>query len=189
MRVTGGAWVRRRVLGPPRGAALRPTPDVLREQAFAVLAPHLEGAAFLDLFAGTGVNALEALSRGAARAVLVDNDPRSLQLIRANLAQFEAQARVDVVGAEAHAALARLARQGRQFSLCWCDPPFTHWEQGMDALAVARAVGVLRPGALVVLETPPRTAVELEGFDVVRALRGAVLVRLPETSAQRAPGG
>ncbi len=178
MRITGGEWARRKVQGPRRGEGLRPTPDVLREQAFAVLAPHLGGVNFLDLFAGTGVNALEALSRGAARAVLVECEGRSLDLLRRNLALLEALGRAEVVTAPADAALKRLARQGERFSLCWCDPPFARWGLGLEALALARSLGVLPEGGLAVLEAPPRRVVEVQGLEVVRVLRGAFLLRV-----------
>ena len=81
MRISGGEWRSRRVAGPPARSPIRPTPDALREQGFAVLGPLLDGALFLDLFAGTGVNSLEALSRGASRAVLVDDSPAAAALI------------------------------------------------------------------------------------------------------------
>ncbi len=179
MRITGGEWVRRKVQGPRRGEdQLRPTPDVLREQAFAVLAPHLPGVDFLDLFAGTGVNALEALSRGAARAVLVECDRRSLALLQVNLALLGAHRRAAIVAAPAEAALERLARGGERFAVCWCDPPFAAWPLGLEALARARALGVLPTGALAVLEAPPRSGVAAEGFEVVRAMRGAFLLRV-----------
>ncbi len=178
MRITGGEWARRRIQGPRRGDDLRPTPDALREQAFTVLAPDLEGAAFLDLFAGTGVNALEALSRGAALAVVVECERRSLAVLQMNLTLLEAHGRVEIVMAPADAALDRLGREGARFPLCWCDPPFPRWELGLDALALARALGVLPAGALAVLEAPPRTTVDAEGFEVIRLLRGAFLLRV-----------
>ncbi len=178
MRITGGEWARRKVQGPRRGEALRPTPDVLREQAFAVLAPHLPGVDFLDLFAGTGVNALEALSRGAAKAVLVECERRSLALLQINLTLLDAHRRAEIVAAPADTALQRLARRGARFAVCWCDPPFARWWSGLEALVLARAVGVLPAGALVVLEAPPQGVPEAEGLDVVRRLHGAFLLRV-----------
>ena len=179
MRVTGGAWASRRVAGPPQGAALRPTPDALREQAFAVLGPRLAGAAFLDLFAGTGVNSLEALSRGAARSVLVERAPAAATLIRRNFAALAVpEGAWELIARDALQALAALARRGLRFDLAWCDPPFAAWEEGLAALANARAAGVLAAGAAVVLEAPPKAEPALPGFAVARALRGAFLLRV-----------
>ncbi len=177
MRITGGEWVRRKVQGPRRGDDLRPSPDALREQAFAVLEPHLERVTFLDLYAGTGVNALEALSRGARRAVLVERERRAVNLIQTNLTLLDAHALVDIVALPAEDALARLAREGARFPVAWCDPPFAAWGEGRAALALARKLGVLPQGALTVLEVPPNTPVAVDGFAVVRPLRGAVLLR------------
>ncbi len=179
MRITGGAWVSRRIAGPAKGAPLRPTPDALREQAFAVLGPRLGGATFLDLFAGTGVNSLEALSRGAARAVLVERAPAAAQLIRRNFAALAApEGAWELVARDALQALAVLAQRGVRCDLAWCDPPFAAWEEGTAALARARETGVLADGAAVVLEAPPKTTPDLPGFAVVRELRGAYLLHL-----------
>ena len=179
MRITGGDWASRRVFGPARGSPLRPTPDSLREQAFGVLGPRLDGARFLDLFAGTGVNSLEALSRGAAGAVLVERAPAAGALIRRNFAALSVpDERWEVLEREVRRALPTLARKGVACALAWCDPPFASWEEGPTALALARDLGVLKPGAEVVLEAPPKSEIALPGFSLVRELRGAFLLRV-----------
>lgn len=179
MRITGGSWASRRVGGPPRGSPLRPTPDALREQAFAVLGPRLPGAVFLDLFAGTGVDSLEALSRGAAKAFLVERAPAAAALIRRNFAALAvADARWELELREATHALRALAGRGVSCTLAWCDPPFASWEEGVEALALAREVSVLRAGAEAVLEAPPRSEPHVAGFSLVRDLRGAFLLRV-----------
>jgi 16S rRNA (guanine(966)-N(2))-methyltransferase RsmD len=181
VRITGGSWASRRVAGPGSGGPLRPTPDALREQAFAVLGPRLPGAAFLDLFAGTGVNSLEALSRGAARAVLVERAPAAVALIRRNFAALAVpQERWELVAREARRALPALAEQRVACAFAWCDPPFASWEEGPAALSLALKLGVLSPGAEVVLEAPPKSEVALPGLSIVRELRGAFLLRVAE---------
>ena len=178
MRVTGGDWASRRIAGPAKDAPVRPTPDALREQAFAVLGPRLPGARFLDLFAGTGINSLEALSRGAACAVLGERASAAAALIRRNFAALTvADAMWELYARDARTALAALAARARTFDLAWCDPPFASWRDGPDALAQAREAGVLGPGAEAVLEAPPRAVVAIPGFAVVRELRGAFLLR------------
>lgn len=177
MRITGGVWASRRIAGAPQGGGIRPTPDALREQAFAVLGPVLEGASFLDLFAGTGVVSLEALSRGAGRAWLVEPATTSLRLIRRNLEALDVDAaRFRLLPTTAIHALEILSREGVRCSVAWCDPPFTAWSRGAEALAAARESGVLQPGATVVLETPQRASLDHPGFELVRVLRGAVLL-------------
>lgn len=178
MRITGGSWASRRVAGPGRAALLRPTPDALREQAFTIIGQRLAGATFLDLFAGTGVNALEALSRGASRVVLVEQAPKAAELIRRNFAAFGVpEGQWELVARAALRALPTLAARGVACSLAWCDPPFSSWAEGPMALVLARERGVLEPGAEVVLEAPPKAEVSVPGFSLVRNLRGAVLLR------------
>jgi 16S rRNA (guanine966-N2)-methyltransferase len=178
VRITGGSWASRRVAGPGRGALLRPTADALREQAFTIVGQRLAGATFLDLFAGTGVNALEALSRGASRVVLVERAPKATELIRRNFAAFAVpEGQWELVAREAVRALPTLAARGVACAVAWCDPPFASWAEGPAALVLARESGVLEPGAEVVLEAPPKVKVAVPGFSLVRELRGAVLLR------------
>jgi len=178
VRISGGEWRSRRVAGPPARSPIRPTPDALREQGFAVLGPLLDGALFLDLFAGTGVNSLEALSRGASRAVLVDDSPAAAALIGRNFAALAVEeTRWELVVRPAARAVRALAERGVRPGVVWCDPPFAEWELGPQALAGALGAGLLAPGARVVLELPPRRTVEIPGLAVARELRGAVLLR------------
>lgn len=182
MRITGGVWASRRVFGPPAHWPLRPTPDALREQAFAVLAPRLPGAVFLDLFAGTGVVSLEALSRGAARAILVEPNPQALSLLRRNLQLLEvAPSRTLLVAKPAEEAVAFLAERGEKVDIFWADPPFAGFAGHLPAVAAVAQRGILAPGGLLVLEHPPKASFELPGFSPVRTLRGAVLLRFTGT--------
>jgi 16S rRNA (guanine(966)-N(2))-methyltransferase RsmD len=161
----------------PTGTALRPTPDALREQAFAILAPRLPGAVFLDLFAGTGIVSLEALSRGAAKAFLIEHSAAAAGLIRRNFDALNVPAeRFELVRLAVERALPALARAGVRCDLAWCDPPFAAWEEGLAALALARAERVLGAGAAVVLEAPPKRTPKIPGFAVARALRGGFLL-------------
>src|ERR1035437_3264774 len=84
MRIIAGSF-RSRPLEAPAGLATRPTSDRLRETLFNVLAPRIEGAAFLDLYAGSGAVGMEALSRGAAQVEFVEREPAALKVLRGNL--------------------------------------------------------------------------------------------------------
>lgn len=161
MRIVGGRF-RGRPLNGPRSDAIRPTSDRLRESLFNVLAhahgDACDGARVLDLFSGTGALALEALSRGAVFAALVDQGAEARGLIRAN---------VDALGlAGITAVLKRDAtRLGPvapfdPFTLVFCDPPYRRG-LGEQALASALAGGWLAPGALVVLEEAADAVIEL----------------------------
>jgi len=176
MRVTGGTWRSRRLFGPRRGQPLRPTPDALRERAFAVLGEAVGGAAFLDLFAGTGAVGIEALSRGARRAVFVEAHRTAAALVRRNLRSLGVpEDRWRLVAAPAARALSRLAREGERVVVAWADPPFERWEDGLEALLAAWRLGVLSTDGLACLECPARAGVAAvlpAGVTVVRELGG-----------------
>ncbi|MCJ2133146.1 16S rRNA (guanine(966)-N(2))-methyltransferase RsmD [Methylobacterium sp. J-026] len=152
MRIVGGAWRGRR-LAAPRTSAIRPTSDRLRESLFNVLAHAYDdafaGARVLDLFAGTGALGFEALSRGAAYALLVDDGTEARAVIRANIEALGAEGVTRLFRRDA----TRLGAAGTagQFSLLFCDPPY-HRDLAPRALASAAAGGWLTPGALVVVE-------------------------------------
>jgi 16S rRNA (guanine966-N2)-methyltransferase len=117
MRVVAGEYRGRR-LQAPRGTSVRPTSDRVREALFSILG-DIEGLRVLDLFAGSGALAIEALSRGAASATLVENDRAALDAIRANLAPLEG-ANAEIVRADA---LAWLGGRRGPFDLVFADPP------------------------------------------------------------------
>jgi len=175
MRITGGVWCSRRLRGPGRSIPLRPTPDATRERAFAVLGEHVVGARVLDLFAGTGAIGLEALSRGAASVTFVEQHRAAARLIRANLEGLGVpEATAVVLVREARRAVPVLARRGEAFDLIWADPPFASWERGLEALAEARAGGILAADAVACLECPDRAALELPvGLELLRDLTGS----------------
>ncbi len=124
MRVIAGT-ARRLKLETPAGRHTRPTSDKIKETLFNMIQQDLYDARFLDLFSGSGGIAVEALSRGAAEAVMVDNDREALRCIRANLAHthFEEQARV--MAMDVIQALRRLDQQGKAFDIIFMDPPYS----------------------------------------------------------------
>ena len=152
---------------------MRPTAARVREAAFdrllhAGLGPPLEGAAFLDVFAGTGAVGLEALSRGAASAAFVERDPKVLPLLRRNVGDAGAvHARDAAAPGPAPAA----------FDIAWLDPP---WRSGLarPALAALGREGWLRPGALVVVESAHDDAPDPLGLIDRRRYGRAVLAFL-----------
>lgn len=149
MRIVAGRH-RGRVLEAPAGLDTRPTSDRAREALFSMLEhgrPPLRGARFLDLFAGTGAVGLEAVSRGAAMAVLVDEGKPALAALRTNVARLGETERVRVMAADA----TRLGRAPHPFDLVFLDPPY-RGGLAERALASALAGGWVAPGALLVAE-------------------------------------
>lgn len=121
VRIIGGRWRGRRI-GFPEAPALRPTPDRVRETVFNWLAPHLDSARVLDLFAGSGALGFEALSRGAASVVAVERDRRVAGYLRSNAEALDA-AGFKVVVSDAGAFLDHAPRAA--FDLVFVDPPHT----------------------------------------------------------------
>ncbi len=152
MRIVGGE-ARGRALRAVPGHATRPTADWVRQSLFDALGQRMDGLRVLDLYAGTGALALEALSRGAAQAVLVESDPRASAVIAANLATLGYEDRARLVRGRLPEALERL--RGERFDLVFSDPPYAlrAAQATLDALV---AGGLLSEAARVVLEMDRR---------------------------------
>jgi len=148
-------------IAAPKGVATRPTSDFVRETAFNLIGP-VDGATVLDVFAGSGALGLEALSRGAAHATLVDSAPAAIEAIRANVAALAlAREEVDVRRQDARAFLRGARAAARQYDLVLLDPPYRlAAELGRELSPLLHAV--LAPGGLVVSESDRRAPLELE---------------------------
>jgi 16S rRNA (guanine966-N2)-methyltransferase len=149
MRVVAGELKGRRLAAPPRrSAAVRPTADRVREALFAILG-EIGGASVLDLYCGTGALGIEALSRGAARATLVDTH---VSLARRNVRELGLQRRAAVVRSDA---LRYLRCSRRSFDLIFCDPPYRladRLEGELDSLIPGR----LAEGGRLICESAAR---------------------------------
>ena len=174
MRIVGGAWRGRRLVAPA-GLGTRPTAERVRQAVFDRLmhAPWagrgvVEGAVVLDAFAGSGAMGLEALSRGAGRAVFMERDRAALAALRANVAGCGAEARCRVVGGDV-----LRAGVGEACGLVFLDPPYGAGLVG-PALAALRGAGWILDGALVVVEVGVGEAVKGEVLASFTA--GAALV-------------
>ena len=155
MRIIAGAWRGRTIEAPP-AQTTRPTADRVRQALFDMLA-HAPWAdpwpdcAVLDAFAGSGALGLEALSRGAARAVFLETDRAALVSLRANVAALDAGARTAIVAADATGATLPAVAAG-DCTLVFLDPPY-HLDLIAPAMSALRRNGWIAPGALIVAET------------------------------------
>jgi 16S rRNA (guanine966-N2)-methyltransferase len=154
VRVVAGAYKGRR-LQSPKGLRTRPTADRVREALFSMLGP-VDGLRVLDLYAGSGALAIEALSRGAASAVLVERDPRAVAAIRRNLEAVGAQAEVRRRDALAYV---RDAAEG-PFDLVFVDPPYDSAPRVAGPLS-ERLPALISGDARIVTESDKRTPLEL----------------------------
>src|SRR5207249_1782768 len=150
MRVIAGEFRSRRLKTLP-GQSLRPTPDRLREALFNVLAPRIEGTTFLDAYAGTGAVGIEALSRGAARAIFIEKNPDAVRIIEENLASLGVEDRATVVRSAASSALGRF-----EADIYFLDPPYASPAEYRAALGLLGA----RPATLVLAQHDKRLTLE-----------------------------
>ncbi len=123
MRVIAGS-ARRLLLKAPDGMDTRPTADRVKESLFNMLNPDLYGCAFLDLFSGSGAVGIEALSRGAQRAVLVDASMECAGIIKQNLEVTKLGENAEIINEDVYAAIERLGRRGDKFDIIFMDPPY-----------------------------------------------------------------
>jgi 16S rRNA (guanine966-N2)-methyltransferase len=173
VRVVAGRFGGRSLVAP-RGHATRPTSDRVREALFSILV-SVEGLRVLDLFAGSGALAIEALSRGAAYAVLVDSSPAAVAAIRRNLSAVGADAEVRRQPALTY--LGRARSDGRQYDLVFLDPPYRHASTLGQELSEALGP-VLAPGARVVVESDRRAPLDLELGLLDERRYGDTLIRI-----------
>ncbi len=142
----------------PRGRETRPTSDRVRENVFNIVAPWVEDARVLDLYAGSGAMGLEALSRGAASAVFVESDPDAARTIERNLDKLRLTG-ATIVRQGVTTALAQEANAGRKYDLVLVDPPYAMTDY--DILSRYLPI-VLAEDGLVVVETDARTEPSLQ---------------------------
>ncbi|HET7649464.1 MAG TPA: 16S rRNA (guanine(966)-N(2))-methyltransferase RsmD [Gammaproteobacteria bacterium] len=147
-RIIGGNWRRRRLPFPPL-PGIRPSPDRVRETLFNWLQGWLPGARCLDLFAGSGALGLEALSRGAASCVFVDQERAAIDALRAHVATLQAHG-AGLIQADA---MVYLSGSAQAFDLVFLDPPFAS-DLLPRVLARLSTDGWLAPGARVYMECP-----------------------------------
>ena len=166
MRIVAGSR-RGHGIAAPKGVVTRPTGDRVREAAFSLVGP-IEEARVLDLFAGSGAMGLEALSRGAASVVFVENDREACRVIQRNLEKLRLTG-AEVRCQEAVAALREERTRGRRYDLVLVDAPYETWDR-FEAPLGDLLPGVLRENGLAVVETAARTEPQLP-LDLVTTRR------------------
>ncbi len=161
MRIVAGQWRGRRLIAP-MGDATRPTADRTRERLFSMLTSRLgsfEGLSILDLFAGSGALGLEALSRGAADALFVEQDRKAVTALKRNIAALRANAEVR------SSSVFALGPAPRPFDLVFMDPPY---DSGAGAVALDKLgrLGWFAPSAWIAIETARHETIEVKGYAV-----------------------
>ena len=177
MRIVAGTYGGRRITAPP-GGDTRPTSDRVREALFSVLGPSVQGARVLDLFAGSGALGIEALSRGAVRAVFVERSHKAAAAIRANLESLGIDAEVRTV--DARAALRSASARREAYDLVFLDPPYRRAAELGRELSEGLAP-LLAAGARVVTESDRRAPLELNLPLADERRYGDTVIRIHDT--------
>ncbi|MFB8373482.1 16S rRNA (guanine(966)-N(2))-methyltransferase RsmD [Paenibacillus taichungensis] len=150
MRVVSGSAKGRPLKAVP-GTGTRPTTDKVKEALFSMIGPYFEGGTALDLFAGSGGLGIEALSRGMDKAVFVDLESKSIEVIRANLKATKLEDQAAIYRNDASRALKALAKRSTQFDLVFLDPPY-RMKNGDELMLTMHELDLLKPEATIVLE-------------------------------------
>ncbi|MDT8340369.1 MAG: RsmD family RNA methyltransferase [Longimicrobiales bacterium] len=177
MRIVAGRWAGRTLASP--GGRVRPTAEAVRDEALTWVRQILPAARVLDLFAGTGALALEALSRGAGRADVVESAPAALHALKANVAALGARGQVRVFKRDALAFLAGL--EAGAYDLALADPPYTS-RLGVRVVEAWRAVPFAR---WLLVETAPATELPPGGRRRLVGDAALTLYRLSSDRTQR----
>jgi len=153
MRVISGTYRSRRLAAPP-GLGTRPTSDRLRETLFNILAPRVPGATFADLYAGSGANGIEALSRGAGMVFFVENAAPAMEAIRLNLKSLGIVSGYGLEPRSVSSFLRRLAQRERELDIVFLDPPYEAVEEYTATLELlgGECAALLGAGSVVVAE-------------------------------------
>jgi 16S rRNA (guanine966-N2)-methyltransferase len=151
MRIISGTY-RGHFLKTLKGGKLRPTSDHLRETLFDVLGPLVEGASFLDAYAGSGAVGIEALSRGAREAVFLEHHRPAVALIRENLEELDIQEGFRVLPLTVITGIEKLAEDGARFDFAFLDPPYEEIREYHHALRELARSGLLGVNSIAIAE-------------------------------------
>jgi len=171
MRIIGGRS-KGRVLASPKGQAIRPTSDRVKESIFNILQNKLGGKVVLDLFAGTGNLGIEALSRGAKKAIFVEKGRQALGLIKRNLTQSGLEERSEILSRDVRRAIGILRQRRECFDLILMDPPY---ERGLirKTLLELNSQQIYHKDSILVIEHTRREPLLHipEGWNLIRQRR------------------
>ena len=160
MRIIAGENRGKKLKAVP-GMKTRPTADRVKEAVFSSMSESLYGSRFLDVFSGTGNIALEAVSRGAESAVLLEKDADALQVIQENVNACRQQNRCTILRGDSIASMNTLNRQGKQFDIIYVDPPYQAglYEEVLKNIAEKK---LLAQDGVILLECAKNTSISME---------------------------
>lgn len=177
MHIIGGLYRNRR-LATPKGELTRPTSSRLRESLFNICQSYIEGARFLDLFAGSGAIGFEALSRGANHVLFVENRKEALSCIKSNIKELKVENQANILAGDVFQMLEHLKRKKETFDIIFADPPYqTKEAQKANISSFSERVihqiaegELLRPGGMLFIEEATAFQPEIENFEKLKLI-------------------
>ncbi|SHM87436.1 16S rRNA (guanine(966)-N(2))-methyltransferase RsmD [Gracilibacillus kekensis] len=162
MRVIAGEFKGNRIQPVPNKIT-RPTGDKIKESLFQMIGPFFNGGHCLDLFAGSGALAIEALSRGMEQAILIDNHPKAIATIHQNINHLRLEKNVEIYRNDAFRALKAIKKRDIQFNLIFLDPPYhkVSYDKLIDRII---SMDIVKDNGRIVCEHDPSTKLE-DKFD------------------------
>jgi 16S rRNA (guanine966-N2)-methyltransferase len=170
----------------PKGSGTRPTSDLVRESLFNILGPYVEDLVVVDLFAGTGALGLEALSRGAARAIFVEKKGENVALIHRNMATLRYEDRASVLAVDAYRWARTFEPIDDEPMVVFLDPPYREYEERPHKIRelIENLIGILPASSMIALESSRKLDADLlpdvESWDVRRYGGTQIAIRTVE---------
>lgn len=164
MQILGGNFQRKKLVTPSDGNT-RPSTGLLREAVFNICQTSIQDAHFLDLYAGSGAIGLEALSRGASKAILVENHPQAIQCIKKNIANLEVEKSARIFTNDVFHVLKHLQQQKEKFTIIYADPPFSKDPHSREAKMLVEMIDqydLLASEGIFFFETPWKHPPDIE---------------------------
>ena len=176
MRVVSGKFGSRN-LKPVPGSKTRPTTDKVKESLFNMIGPFFNGGSFLDLYAGSGSVAIEAVSRGFDSAVLVDHQYLAIKTIKENVKMTKEMDAFRIYKMDSDMALKRFADQNDKFDYIFLDPPYKD-QKMVDQLNIIKEKELLKDDGIVICETDDNVVLkdDVEGYDMVKQKKYGITI-------------
>ncbi len=171
LKILGGEFGGR-LLKAPKGSQTRPTTSMLRKAVFDILQPQIQGAVFLDLFAGSGAMGIEALSRGASRAIFIDSHREAIRALKENLSLLKIESKAHVIQNDVFKALTKLQEMNILCDIVYADPPYDRTKIYTELLTFFDEHALIKPGGVLFMESPvPSPLAEIShAFKQLKAL-------------------
>lgn len=179
MRIIAGQYGGRKLKAVP-GMKTRPTTDKVKESMFNIIGPYFDGGNVLDLFAGSGALSIEAVSRGASQAYLIDRQYQAIKTIKENIQITKEPQKFNVLKMDATKALLKLTTMGVQFDYVFLDPPYAQ-QKIIENLSKLEELNLLTDGAFIICETDQNAQLPetIDHFEMLKkAIYGITIVTI-----------